>query len=548
MRTPRLLVFLSFLALTTNAQQLTREPRNAAANDGTQLGSSPRKELGTEERQAAASIMKVTEAEARALAPDLQSYALAQIARGYSRIKPSLVPSILADAFAATSAIRPDDKLSKQALQSDILLQLLPVDPAKVIELLPQAEEQPRNEVKRQLIRQDISDKRLEEAAELIDQISGVSEYPYEEGSDLMAAFPKEQSWRRGVVFSQAFASYAGHSHGKHRESGFEELILNNWQDLPAGQVKEAIYEVFRQAKQIDETSNTSLYSNTSEPNFRSNYQFQLFQFLPILQEIDKSKAEEILRDQPTVGSLLSKYPHGQGALSPISITTASEGQLPPVNTARYWQSRVETIVASAEQDPKQALAQAGTLPIRTKFLVTFIPIRAEALRGIAGLLLKSNPSAAKDAVKGMVEATPDLQPQVQVLELVEAARLYLKLEEGDDAKKTLELAIPKANDVIKQDENSDDPNLAFKAYWPSAAGWQSILSTAASISPAFAQEMTRQISDDAIRVLAKIALANEMAGAHSGKIIIRESHGRNTLMFYPTLYMPNRSYQDEER
>ncbi|SRR5258708_6847033 len=100
----RLLIVLMFLAIVSDAQQVNREARKALAGDDTQSNTSPRKELGTEERQAAASMLKVTEAEARALAPDLQSYALAQIARGYSRIKPSLVPSVLADAFAATSA------------------------------------------------------------------------------------------------------------------------------------------------------------------------------------------------------------------------------------------------------------------------------------------------------------------------------------------------------------------------------------------------------------------------------------------------------------
>ena len=131
-----------------------------------------------------------------------------------------------------------------------------------------------------------------------------------------------------------------------------------------------------------------------------------------------------------------------------------------------------------------------------------------------------------------MVKATQDLEPRDQAHELVEAAKLYLKLGEADDARKALDSASSRANNAIKADANAEDPNRALKAYWPSAVAWQSILRTAEQISPAFARKLSTDISDDEIRVLAQIALADEMAGAPAGRVIVSEKRDKTNRHF----------------
>ena len=62
----------------------------------------------------------------------------------------------------------------------------------------------------------------------------------------------------------------------------------------------------------------------------------------------------------------------------------------------------------------------------------------------------------------------------------------------------------------------------------PSAVGWQGLLHVATRISPAYAQKLTHDIWDDQIRVLATIALADELAGAPLGhhSTMQRLAHG----------------------
>ena len=546
---------LACLSIMAGAQQVNQQVQNVNAGDRPSESEKEQgKELTSAERKGAASLLKATEAEARALPADLRAYALLQLARGYSRIEPAKAPSLLTDAFSATTAISPDDKMAKESLQREILLQLLALDHAKANELLPQAEDKPRAEISQELIRQDIRSKKLDDAGELIGQISRISEFPYAEGSELMQAFPKEESWRRSAVFSQALASYSASEHKQIQiGNGFADMVTANWRDLPPEQVEQGIDEVLKQAKSNQDAATVSLASDKGDQaSFASVYEFRLFQLLPILREINKGKAEELLRDDQAVQGLLSKYPNGQESLSPKPQNASLKGpqthgmsmmvrsgkgegggsgqptqQLPQVDEGQAWQAQADRIVASAADDPKQALAQAQTLPEKMNMFGGDFPIRANALRGIANSCLKSNPSVARQAVADMVKALQNVDPK-QIQMLVEAAKLYLKLEDDASARKVLESAVPKANELVKTDENSDDPNRAFKAYWPSAAAWQSLLRAGERISPAYAQTMIADISDDEIRVLSKIALADELAGAPAGRIIVSERRGKS--------------------
>jgi hypothetical protein len=175
-------------------------------------------------------------------------------------------------------------------------------------------------------------------------------------------------------------------------------------------------------------------------------------------------------------------------------------------------------IAAAAQKDPEQALTQAQTLPVEIKFLEVYQPIRIDALRGVAIASLKSKPAVAREAISDMVGSAVELtEPSDQVFQLAEAARLSLELGDVDRAKSALEAAASKANDAVKKDENSDDPNRALKAYWPSAVAWQGLLHIATRISSAYAQKLAHDIWDAQIRILASLAVANELAGAPLG-------------------------------
>jgi len=489
--------------------------------------------MSAEKRKVALSMLKMGEVEARTLPPDLRCYALAQVARGYARLESSRAPQVLADAFASSYGLEP--KITKPRLQRDILSQLFPLDRARVVELLPGAENSVRRGILLKLVREDIQTKKLDEAATLMEQMAQWSEYPYPEGSQLMKAFPSDQSWLRLVVFSRALASFSGRGPEERKQlkgnDEFTEMIANNWRDLPAGVVEQAIDEVLKQAKESSGPRYTTLPAKEGEVSFSSVYQLRLFQLLPILQQLNKPRAERILQDELLMGGLLAKYPRGPESLFPESdngarkrvtapVTPSAVSTMPVAGVGRFdnLQAEARRIVASAQEDPKQALAQAQTLPVEIQMFGVYQPIRIDALRGVANASLKSSPAVAREAIADMVGSAGELtESSEQVFQLAEAARLSLELGDVDRAKGALDSAASKANDAVKKDENSDDPNQALKAYWPSAVGWQDLLHIATHISPAYAQKLAHDIWDAQIRILATIAVADELAGAPLG-------------------------------
>jgi hypothetical protein len=510
------------------------QAQSAAGAAKTESTTAPANDLSPEKRKLALTMLRTGEAEARSLPPDLRCYALAQVARGYARIDSPRTKPVLVDAFASSYGLDPHN--SKTKLQRDILSQLFPLDEAKVMELLPGAETSVREEIMLKLVRRDIHAGKLDEAVTLLEQISSWTEFPYREGTDVMQAFPKDESWQRGVVFSRAFASFAARRYNENNQwepnDQFAQMIVSNWHDLPAGTVEQAIDEVLKQAKASTKHRYTNFNASDGQSiNFDSVYHLRLFELLPILQQLNKPKAERILQDELLMGGLLSKYPKGPDSLFPESDsagvkkaayagTPGSMSTFPAPSLGGYDKLKAETkrIAASAAEDPAQALAQAQTLPLETKIIEAREPIRMEALRAIAIASFKSKPATAREAIADMINTAIELtEPSDQVFQLVEAARLSLELGDIDRAKSALESATGKANDAVKKDEDRDDPNQALKAYWPSAVAWQGLLHVATRVSPVYAQKLTHEIWDDQIRVLATIALADELAGVPPG-------------------------------
>ncbi|PYX93059.1 MAG: hypothetical protein DMG67_05260, partial [Acidobacteria bacterium] len=465
----RLLTAMLFMAILVQPQDTASRAQNPSNGENPKSTTTPGT-LSPEKRKLALSMLRTSETEARGLPPDLRCYALAQVARGYARIQSPRAAPVFADAFASSYGL--DPFLSKSKLQSDILSQLFPLNETKVMELLPGAEKGPRETIMLKLVRRDIHTKKLDEAAELMEQMSQWTEFPYGEGSELMKTFPSEESWRRGVLFSRALACFAGHGYQERKQlqgnDEFAEMIVSNWRSLPAGSVEQAIDEVLKQAKQNTNHRYMSLPASEGESvNFDSVYQLRLFQLLPILQQLNKTKAERILQDEQLMGGLLSKYPKGPESLFPEAQNAALKNRvstgtpssvstmpLPGLGLFDKLQAETKRIIASAAEDPAQALAQAQTLPVQIKFLAGYFPIRADALRGIAIASLKSKPSVAKQAITDMVDTTLELtEPSDQVFQLVEAARLSLELGDVDRAKSALESATSKANDAVKKDE-----------------------------------------------------------------------------------------------
>jgi hypothetical protein len=403
--------------------------------------------------------------------------------------------------------------------------------------LLTQAEPRPKRAALVELVRLDTSAKRFDAAQETIERIATLDEFPYGVGTQLMLVLPPDQEMVRRRLFSEAMASYANHEHKGFTIGGddFAGMIVRFWRHLPPDSVMNGIDSILKEAKEKDSASISLMNNDGKRAAFTSFYDYRLFELLPVIKELDNSKAEKLLADNAAAKAMLQQYPQGlqsldssvrdtppkqgeHGGMS-VSISTGNKGSPapPPQTEADAWMSRATEVVAGSAKDPEGALTTAKTLPIRAG---RGWP-RRMALEGIARQTVKKDPSVARAAAAALIEAAQSATSQASgdtpvsefANQIIDAAQIYLRAEDPEDAGKALEKAGALANKSIDDDNNANDPNKAPKAYWPATHCWTEIVRLANKISADDAGKMLKQVSDDEIRALANVSVANALVG-----------------------------------
>jgi hypothetical protein len=261
-------------------------------------------------------------------------------------------------------------------------------------------------------------------------------------------------------------------------------------------------------------------------------YRYRLFQLLPVLQELDKPKAESLLRDNPDLRALLDRFPEGFQAVEPdYEFHPPKEGEAPiddsgffiggdappsviaTVLEEQALQRRKQQIVAESETDPRQAVADAMSLPEVRPFPGA-LSTRASALLRIAKRVGKKNPSVTKDALAAMRKSMSQTSLEVQARGLSEAAEEYLVIGDEDDAHKTVEEALQVAEKLYAEETDNGDRKQAFKGSWSSTRTWRRCVEITARFSPSAAEAIIANIKDPEIASFEKIYFANSLLGA----------------------------------
>jgi hypothetical protein len=179
------------------------------------------------------------------------------------------------------------------------------------------------------------------------------------------------------------------------------------------------------QAKADDEKDKVlvTFHTRRGNPSFSSAYEYRLFQLLPILKEIDPDRAETLLRDHQHLLATLKELPDGLQSLwkNPEPGETVSmgvrRGDYPPVSASdmldqqlfEALERREEQIRGEADKDPRAALADAATLPLKFDNAPGRGSPRADMLSKIAWNAVASNPSVARDALDELQKVIDNL-------------------------------------------------------------------------------------------------------------------------------------------
>ena len=507
----------------------------------------------TKQQQRGLRLLQSAQAEAAALQPDMRAYVLMEVANGYQKVDPSKADALLKDAFMASFAIEDiapasDDRGEqpcpymqgcgiKIGLQEDILMAMSSLHDVETLLLRAQPEVQ--HQVTESLISQYATKKNFERAKELIASLASQGDYPYGSAMQLMGAMPRTATSERVAIFVQALNAHREQGDTTRTVNGFEGMsgmVMRFWHHVPPALAVDAIDQILEQAKDASAGPNNvhlTYSGNAGTVALSSWYQYRLFQLLPVLQELDKPKAESLLRDNPDLRAMLDRFPEGFQAVHPdyalhppkkgdipISSMSVSTGDAPPsasfaleLQAEDEIERREQRIIAESETDPRQAVADAMSLSEVPQFPDQTCP-RAGTLIRIAWKLGNKNPSVTKDALAGVRKSLSQSSLTAQARSLGNAAEEYLEIGDEDDAHKTVEEALQVAEKLYAKDTDNEDPNQAFKGTWSSTQLWQRCVQITARFSPSAAEAIVSNIKDPEIATFEKIYFASSLLGA----------------------------------
>ena len=487
------------------------------------------------------SQLKQAAVRARGLDPGMRSYTLLLASRGLQKCAPQKVRATLIDAFMASVALSEADA-AKTALQSSELRELLRLDESTVEQLMPQAHPEARAEIQGAMVERAVDRRDFDRALSLLNQIPSDQDYPYAAATQLILRLPAGHEAEKRAIFANAMAHDREHSSLGVEGDDLSFMVVRFWRHFPPELVLDAIDQMLDHSKTDD--TQIAMKASSGPINFDNVYQYRLFELLPVLRELDPSKAEQLSNDRQ-VQAQLNKYPNGLQSLDPtVRDTPLRKGEEPgmqgvgvgrgakvlqDLHSAEIYQRQANEILKQAGDDPRQAIATAATLPVQAGHTVP----RSETLLRIAQMGWKENPSASKEALEQMADSLKKVDPamygrvgprlnlglRVQYC-WSDGVELANKMKDTDLARSLLQEGMEQAEGWKGVDGDDNDPNLALKAWWPSVALFSALLKSAAHISPQTALELIHKFQDPDLVTLFQIRLANDRLGADEESLL----------------------------
>ena len=541
------------VALLPTCAAAQKQPQPISKNQAPTAEKTPKL---TERQQRGLKLLQSAEDEAGSTTPETQAYVLWQVAGGYEQIgrRSAMIP-LLKRSFDATLALDcpppPETDIHNLAciargdLQGHILRRLVDLSIPATADLLPRAEPSLQDELSGAIISDYIRRKDYDRARGMIDELGRDGRFPYQSAVDFITALPEELSAEKVQVFAEALNNFKQNGPSQRPDLvDFGTMVARFWQTMPKPMVAEAIDSLLSQAKDSDQSSETKrrivLGTTRGEVYFNSNYEFRLFQLLPILQQIDPERAESMMREQQQLKAALQQYPNGlQSAdsmwdgqaqtdkpqvlsmnyIDPNDTNAAArEAKMRSYQELRRKEMEVEV---AARDDGDKGLEAALALPEWDSEQHRSSP-RAHALLQVARITAKRQPQVSTRALEKMQGLLSHLSSD-ETQWLVEKARflrvaatVYHRLGDDDAAFSALKQGFKTADELFARDTDSDDPNLAPKIQWPSTVTRIHLFQTASEISPRMAEDLLQDTSDPDQRVIHKVALGRSLLGSYT--------------------------------
>jgi hypothetical protein len=477
-------------------------------------------------KQIGSGLLELAEQDAYRMEGPMRAWGIWQVARVYQATDKKKALQLLDAALAEAAAMKdvPAPKMQEDMtramnggsakstrawLQEQAARTVIMVDPSRSDELLPTLDAANRGPILQALMSYYERRKMTDRAMEQFYKIAAEDEAPYDAAMRIMASLKAEQSGELTGMLSACLASYRAHApHVVSSTDEFPKLVATYWPRVPKQLARDAIDEIIQQAQDSDANQSFAFSFDKTGGSVGSLLEYRLVQLMPALQELEGSKAKEYLERFPSVGGLAGTY-----AASTSSGPAAAGNPASSQASFRVFGDSGNLFLNMAEKPLAEKTASetdAGQADqaIGDAAKISNPDLRVQAFEYIARATMKKDATVAASALAKMLTSVEKVNLDRQPGYYNSAAGIFITIGDLEAAKDAIEKGLGSASQLYKQDTDSDDPNTALEAFWPSTNAYCALLRQARKISERWAVKLLKEIDDPEIRFAAETAIA----------------------------------------
>jgi hypothetical protein len=343
-----------------------------------------------------------------------------------------------------------------------------------------------------------------------------------------MASLKPELSGELAAIFSACLSSYKAHApHEFQPADPFPKLVITYWQKVPKQLARDALDEILQQAQDDKLNKDFSMSFGDSGQSAGSLLEYRLAQFMPMLQEFEPSRANEYREKYPWIAGLANSYAASTSSGSAAdSQATSGPGLKVNGDSGNIFMNMAEWPMA--EKIVAKADAGHGGEAIADAANIRNPDLKIQAYEHIARATIKKDTAVAASALKKMLAAIEAAKLDRQPDYYASSANIFILMGNPESAKDAIEKGLDSSAQLYKQDTDSDDPNTAFEAFWPSTNAYCVLLRQARRISEAWSVTLLKKIDNPEIRFAAETAIAGSAlnVSASSEMVITSKQKG----------------------
>lgn len=466
--------------------------------------------------------------------PESQASALLQLATVEKAIDSKQAAEHLDQAFAAAAVLpsRKENRL-KQQTQAMIVRELAGLDLEKALEKLagmestPPDEIDPRAEAIDQIVTALTKEKKVDEAAAVMDRFASTGGYSFGGAKALVAAMPPDDD-RRALIFGQVIAGFNRQPDLTAMESFVRGFGPWSSKPMPKTLFDSAVRSMSAAVldnKGILMPGTITVTTDKATISLNDPQDSAIWRIIDLAVVVDATLVKRLVADRPQLIQLIDLFPEGMRSLAKGDgvVTTGSlVGAGPNSREAQEKQQRLiretalfQEVMKYHRKEPEKALEASRGIPTAI--------LRVRAITTVARNVDESQPAAAKSTIEKCIAALEEMKPpETRAGGWSGIAMAAGKIKDKELASKALLKGLDDIKAQYAADADPDNPNGAPRPMWPSTVAYRNLFYQAAKILGTETEGFLEKIQDPEIQALARIDMAGAWLGVEPAQIPIR--------------------------